>query len=164
MDSFVSKTTGAIKGVKARIDGLSGVFRTLAEQHGEVSALLMRQQGNADDRTLWPEIRKQLLSHERAELREVYPVLAEHADLVDFCEQHAREARELEALIDKLDVVTADQRWSDLFDELCDRVMSHADEEEKDIFPRAQQIIGSKGAADLDVAFKATQKEILAMA
>lgn len=73
MDSMISKGAGMVKAVKARLEGLVGVFKTLAEQHGEVAALLKRLQHSPDKRSeLWPEIRRELLSHERAELREVY--------------------------------------------------------------------------------------------
>ncbi len=39
MDTVVAKSKGLIKGLKARRDGLTGVFRTLAEEHTEVAYL-----------------------------------------------------------------------------------------------------------------------------
>ncbi|TMQ13574.1 MAG: hypothetical protein E6J90_28220 [Deltaproteobacteria bacterium] len=70
---MISKGAGKVKGVKARLDGLVGVFKTLAEQHGEVKVLLKRLQDKPEKKPeLWPEIRRELLSHERGELRVVY--------------------------------------------------------------------------------------------
>src|SRR5580658_5507645 len=89
-DQVISKGTGLAHELMARIDGLVGVFGTLAEQHGEVGALLKRAKADASKRTeLWPTIRAMLRSHEEGELREVYPVLREYAELRAFADRHA---------------------------------------------------------------------------
>src|SRR5262249_48663483 len=92
MDSMLSKGGGMMKGVKARLEGLTGVFRTLAEQHGEVAAMLKRLQSKPEKKAeLWPEIRRELLSHERGEIREVYPVLRQHVQTRALAEHHDQE-------------------------------------------------------------------------
>ena len=106
MEEMASKAMGKAKEGKAAATGLTGVFRTLAEQHGEVSALLKRAKSSDDParRTeLWQKIRVELLSHERAEMREVYPVLREYAETRTLAEHHDREAKELESMISRLD-------------------------------------------------------------
>jgi hypothetical protein len=72
IDSMLSHGLGKVKEVKARLTGLVGVFATLAEQHGEVAALLQSAR-RSDEKfaELWPTIRRELISHEHAELREV---------------------------------------------------------------------------------------------
>src|ERR1043165_6078223 len=91
MDQMTSKGAGVMKGIKARLDGLTGVFRTLAEQHGEVSTLLKRPQDKREKKAeLWPEIRRELLSHERGEVRVVYPVLRQYAQTAPLAEQIGR--------------------------------------------------------------------------
>ena len=159
LDSMMSKGAGMMKGVKARLDGLHGVFKTLAEQHGEVSAMLRRLQDRPEKKAeLWPEIRRELISHERAEMREVYPVLRQHAQTRALAEHHDQEAADLERLIERLDVPTAD--WSTLYDQLVDTVVHHANEEENEIFPKAQDAIGDRSTKDLEARFLAAKKQI----
>ena len=159
MDSMMSKGAGVMKGVKARLDGLVGVFRTLAEQHAEVSTLLKRLQDKPEKRSeLWPEIRRELLSHERGEIREVYPVLRQHVATRALAEHHDQEAADLERLIERLDMATADD-WLPLYDQLVDTVIQHAGEEETAIFPKALEAIGDKQAKELDARFLAAKKQ-----
>jgi len=102
MDTMIAKSTGAVKSMEARLHGLVGVFKTLAEQHGEVSALMKRVKHHADKRAdLWPVIRLELVSHEKGELREVYSVLRDLPETRALADHHEAEASELSALIDE---------------------------------------------------------------
>jgi len=160
MDSMMSKGAGVMKGVKARLEGLTGVFKTLAEQHGEVSAMLKRLQGKPEKKAeLWPEIRRELLSHERAEIREVYPALRQHVQLRSLADHHDQEAADLERMIERIDAAVADE-WRPLFDQLVDTVIHHANEEENEIFPKAQEAIGEKTAKELEPRFLAAKKQV----
>jgi len=47
-EELASKAMGAMKVGKATIEGLTGIFRKLAQEHGEVSALLMRVKSSSD--------------------------------------------------------------------------------------------------------------------
>lgn len=162
MDSIMAKSAGMMKGVKARLDGLVGVFRALAEQHGEVAVLLKRLQDKPEKKPeLWPEIRRELLSHERGELREVYSVLRANLQTRALAERHDQQASEMEALIDKIDVAPR-EAWRPVFDQLVDAVLRHAREEEKEIFPQAQDAIGHKAAHELEAKYLAAQKQATA--
>jgi hemerythrin superfamily protein len=164
MDSMLSKGAGVMKGVKARLEGLTGVFKTLAEQHGEVSAMLKRLQSKPEKKAeLWPEIRRELLSHERGEMREVYPVLRQHVQTRSLAEHHDQEAAELERLIERIDAAAVAD-WRPLFDQLVDAVIHHANEEENEIFPKAQEAIGDRAAKDLEPRFLAAKKQIMVTA
>src|SRR5437868_2871676 len=108
LEKAASKTMGTVKGAKATLKGLSGVFKKLMQEHGEVAALMERVSMSSEDsvrRELYPTIRKELLAHEKGELKAVYPVLGQYAETVDIAETHAREASELEAAIKTLDVL-----------------------------------------------------------
>ena len=186
MDSMISKGAGKVKGVKARLDGLVGVFKTLAEQHGEVKVLLKRLQDKPEKKPeLWPEIRRELLSHvafpigaytkpqvralareldlpvhdkpDSQELRVVYPVLRQYVQTRALAEHHDQEATEVENLIEKLDLAQA-LDWRALYDQLVDTVIHHAEEEEKEIFPKALDAIGDQTAKDLDERFLAAKQ------
>lgn len=164
IDMLLSKGKGKIKAMKARLEGIVGVFKTLTEQHGEVEALLGSVRHDADKRQdLWPKIRTELLSHERAEVQEVFPVLRAHEPTRSLADQHDAEARELEQLIYQLDATDiCSDAWGKLFERLADTVEAHANEEETEIFPIAQCVIGAARAKQLDQSFLAAQQRIAA--
>jgi hemerythrin superfamily protein len=160
LDSMVSKGVGKVKAVKARMAGLVGVFNTLVEQHGEVSVLLKSLQKDPEKRTdLWPEIRRELIAHERGELRVLYPELRAHVETRDFADEHDREAIELENLIERIDTAL-DDTWRPLFDRLVDAVLTHTEHEETVIFPRALEVIGGDRARELDAGFRAAKLQV----
>lgn len=144
--------------------GLTGVFKTLAKQHSEAGALLKKAEGTSEPAKRaeqWKNIRVELLSHEKAEMREVYPVLRQHPETKALAEEHDREAKDLEAMIMQLDKTDASSsEWLNLLHKITDAVQRHAKEEENEIFPKAQQAIGKPEAERLDARFQQTQKEI----
>lgn len=165
MDSIISKGKGTMKGAEARLRGLVGVFRVLSEQHGEVTALLHRVKRDAAKRSeLWPKIRQELVSHEKGELREVYPVFREHGQLLALAERHEAEASQLSVLIDRIHTTEMPSaEWGQLFDQLVDMVEQHVKEEEGEFFPKAQEVLGGERAKEIERRFLAAKKQ-LAMA
>jgi len=162
MDSILSTGAGVVKSLKARVAGLTGVWRTLAEQHGEV-AMLMERAKTSDEKftELWPTIKRELLSHEKAEVREVYPTLRTSPETRALADHHDAEANQLEHLIktiDELAIGAQDRR--DTFQKLLDTVLHHAKEEENEIFPKAQEAFGKEVAERLDASFKRVKKQV----
>lgn len=165
MDNVIAQGMGAVKAVKARIEGLVGVFNTLAEQHGEVAALLKRLQAHPERRVeLWPVIRAELVSHEQSELRELYPVLRQFPETLALADEHDEEARDMSAMIQRLDEVDLyTDTWRALFDEMAATVVHHATEdEEQRIFPEAQRVLGEDLARTLDAKLLAVKDQIMA--
>lgn len=148
---------------KPRVGGLVGVFATLAKQHGELASLFetvrhdRARRGEED----WPKIRHALLTHERAEMRVLYPELRMRDQLRPLANRHDAEASELERMIHDLDEVemTSDT-WRNLFERLADTVVHHAREEEHEIFPLAQRVIGKDRAKELDAKFQNAQRSL----
>jgi hemerythrin superfamily protein len=163
-DQLVSKGMEKAKAVKATATGISGVFKTLMKEHGEVSGLLSRAQKNAEKRAdLWPQIRRELLSHERGELRVVYPVLREHEETREFADQHEADAAKLESQINKIDGAAIESTsWGEQFDRLVELVKEHVTDEESEFFPAAMDAIGDERANELDSQFLQVKKSILA--
>jgi hemerythrin superfamily protein len=153
---------GKVKAVKARLEGLTGVFKTLAEQHGEVAVLLERAGASVEKRVaLWPTIRIMLLSHERGEVHEVYPVLRSYPELAALADHHDHEARELDQLISLLDdTPIASDAWGDQLARLTTTVLAHAREEEDQIFPEAQRVLGAERADAIDEKFMLAKQQI----
>jgi hemerythrin superfamily protein len=164
VDEVISQGMGKVKAVKARIEGLVGVFNTLAEQHGAVAALLKRVQSNPEKRVeLWPKIRAELLSHEQSEIRELYPLLRQFPETLAFADHHDEEARDMTAMIQRLDELDPyGTAWGAQFDELAAAVVHHAtEEEEQKIFPEAQRVLGEDMARELDAKLLAVKQQIM---
>lgn len=164
IDNLMAKGSGAVHSMEARLHGLTGVFRVLAEEHGEAGALLKRIKANPDKRMdLWPKVRQELTSHEKGEMAELYPVLRQFAETRSIAEHHDREAGELSSLIERIDqTAPSSGEWDRFFEQLVDMVEHHVDEEEKDIFPKAQQVIGADRAKEIEPRFLAAKRAAVA--
>jgi hemerythrin superfamily protein len=164
VENIASKAVGKLKSAKAAVEGLSGVFRRLAQEHGEVTALLMRVKHSSDPKvrsTLFATIKKELLAHEKSELKAVYPVLLEHPDTQQIAAHHNQEAAQLEQMITELAALDAgDASWQAKFEALADTVQHHATEEEEQIFPQAQRVLGEGVPDALLAAYEKTKAEI----
>jgi len=159
VENFAAKTAGKAAGVRARVQGLVGVFNVLAQQHKEAATLLARAK-EADNpekrRQLWSAVRCELICHERAELGTVYPVIEENPMAVDIGRQHAEGARELEAAIAGIDALGYEStRWQDSLQSLGSLLQQHVEQEEREFFPRAQDTIGKEAAHALERPFLA---------
>ena len=164
MAETVAKGAGVAKAAGARLKGLFGVFNTLASQHAEAKSLLKRL-ANTDDREtqveLWPTLRAELISHERAELDEVYPVLERHGMLHEFVQRHRNGAEQLEAAIGEIDAASyATPEWTTRMRALETLVVAHAKEEEEQFFPRAEHVLESEIIKDLDQRYRAAQASV----
>jgi hemerythrin superfamily protein len=164
IENIASKAVGKLKSAKASVEGLSGVFRKLAQEHGEVAALLMRVKHSSDPgvrSTLFTTIRKELLAHEKSELKAVYPVLMENADTQQIATHHNQEAAQLEQMIAELTALdVGDAGWQTKFEALADTVQHHAKEEEEQFFPQAQRVLGEAVADALLPRYENAKAEI----
>jgi hemerythrin superfamily protein len=162
MDSMLSHGSGKLRKARATLQGLAGVFRVLAEQHGELVMLLRRAQAsNEKFLELWPSIRIALIAHERAEMHEVYPTLRANPATRSLAEHHDVEATGMERLVEEIDDPYLDPQARALsFEVLVDRVMRHAEDEETRIFPQAQQALGREAVEAMESGFLATKQEI----
>lgn len=162
IDQVIAKGTGLAQEIKARMDGLVGVFKAAAEQHGEAGALLKRAKADESKRAeLWPTIRAALKSHEEAELREVYPVLSQFPSLQPFVSRHDAEASQLSQTIDRMSALSPTSReFAVLLDQLIGLVEAHVEQEETNIFPTSQNVISEARAKEIEPKFLATASDI----
>jgi hemerythrin superfamily protein len=163
MEKAASEVMGAAKSVKARIEGLTGVFQHLAREHGEVTALLLRVKSSSDPKVrseLFPKIRQELLSHEKGELSVVYPQFRERAELAAIAEAHEREAGVLEQKINGLTAIPyTDPQWGARFTEIVQLVTEHVKEEEGEYFPAAERVLGKETAERLLGRYEAAKAQ-----
>ncbi|MEO6601318.1 MAG: hemerythrin domain-containing protein [Polyangiaceae bacterium] len=145
LEQMSVKAAGTMKAMKAGFDGLRGVFLHLAEEHGEAGALMKRVSKSADAdvrREHWSQIRSELLSHEQAEMAEVYPLLAGNEATRAIVTLHSQEAGQLKEAIATVDAHDfASSAWGAAFERLFTLVQQHVSEEENDFFPKAQEVL-----------------------
>jgi Hemerythrin HHE cation binding domain len=162
VEKLASGVMGAAKDVKAGFKGLTGVFMHLMEEHGKVGALIKRVSMSSDVTVrskLYPTIRSELMSHEKGELKVVYPALAEFPETAAIAAAHAHHASEIEAAIGDLDALPFDSAsWAPAFERLAKLVDQHVDLEESNYFPQAQQVLGEERAKRLLIPFEAAKK------
>src|SRR6478752_10455660 len=122
IDQIASKVMGTVKAATAGFKGLRGVFLHLAEEHGEVGALMKHVSKSNDAqvrREHFPHIRAELLSHEKGELAEVYGVLANYEQLRSVVLEHNSEAHTLEKALSEVDALDfASEEWGLAFERL----------------------------------------------
>jgi hypothetical protein len=161
-ETTAAKVAGKTAAVEARIKGLKGVFTKLAEQHHTVGVLLTQAAGTTDPvkrRELWSEIRVELMSHEQAELLEIYPLLETYSTTSDITPRHGDQASELEGLIREVDLIaTESDAWRAALARLNAKVKEHVEQEEKDFFPRAQAALGDEATKQLEPTFLRAQE------
>jgi hypothetical protein len=164
-EKAASKVMGAAKSAKATLESVTGVFKELMREHGEVTALLTRvmMSSESDVRAeLFPKIRAELLSHEKGELAEVYPVFKKHEDLAGYAEMHEREAGTLERQIQRLSAMAYDApEWASAFADLVNAVSHHVKEEESEYFPVASKTLGKKVTEAMTARYEAKKKAVL---
>lgn len=163
-EQITAKAMGTVKAVKAGFNGLRGVFLHLAEEHGEVGSLMKRVRNSTDAqvrRDHFPQIRRELLSHERAELAVVYPSLSHYDATREMVVLHNQEARQLETAIASVDALDpATPAWGDAFEHLFALVQQHVQEEEESFFPAAQEVIGEEEAEALLDRYETAKRSV----
>jgi len=161
IEQLETKAVGTAHAIKAGFNGLRGVFLHLAEEHGEVSALIKRVAKSSEEsvrREHYPRIRSELLSHERAELTEVYTELSKYPETRGVALAHNQEAEQLEEVIARLDALDyASPDWSLAFERLVSLVQNHVREEEEEFFPRAQQVLSEDESKSLLARYEAAR-------
>jgi Hemerythrin HHE cation binding domain len=163
-EQLASKAMGAIKAAKATLVGLTGVFKKLEQEHGEVSALLLRVKMSSDvgiRRELFPKIRAELLAHEKGELRHVYPMFRTHPATQHIAEHHDQEAMQLHDTLEQLarmDITS--EGWKTTFDRMVEMVQHHVKEEETEYFPAGQKAFADR-TEEMLKAYLRTKREML---
>jgi hypothetical protein len=165
IETIAAGIMGAVKATKGKLVGLTGVFEHLAREHGEVTALLLRLKASSDPElrsTLFPKIRAELLSHEKGELAEVFPVFGRFEPLAPLAERHNADAGKLEALLDALTSIPyTDGLWTRRFGELVASVDRHTMEEENEFFPQASKLLGRETTEKMLPRFEAAKRKAM---
>jgi hemerythrin superfamily protein len=159
-----SKAMGKVKEVKQELTGGKGIFACLARQHGEVGTLIRRVGMSTKDsaaRTeLVPRIREELLSHAKAEEKEVYSVFRTLPALADEMDHQEDEHAEIEEKLNECLALGVDH--DDFFTKwhaFALAVEKHVIEEEQKIFPKAKKALDEAQSEALEEKFLEAQAE-----
>jgi len=158
------RNTGQPGSQRAPARALVGVFETLVNEHRKAAELMQRiaHQSAESRREAWPILRRQLLSHDRAEELEVYAALEGYDGARDILEHHKFDAAELEGSINELDAIDyASEQWVAKLRDIVTSFEDHVRDEENDYFPRMQQLLGDDKARDLHERFVSAQREVI---
>jgi hypothetical protein len=133
----------------------------LVQQHREAALLLGQAEAATDPaerQELWRTLRKELLSHEKAEMIAVYGALDQVATR-DIAPRHGEDALALEAAIGAVDLGGySAPNWADLIGQLSAMLQQHVEEEEHEFFPRALEALGRNAAEELDGRYLAVKE------
>lgn len=143
---------------------LVGVFQTLVNEHRKAAELMQRivHQSAESRQQAWPILRRQLLSHDRAEELEVYAALEGYDGARDILEHHKLEAAELEGAINELDAVDYESdQWMAKLSDIVALFEDHVRDEETEYFFRMQQLLGEDRARELHERFVSAQREVV---
>lgn len=159
------KAAGKVKAAGAAMKGEHGIFRKLKEEHAEVSAMMKRVAATTDPdtrRELFPEIRKEILSHAKGEEREFYPVFRQFEETSDLIEESIEDHSAIEQMLDRLRTMDVDSEdWGDLFEEMMTEVQDHVDQEENELFPLAEKLIDRENAEQIEGRYLDRKKQVM---
>jgi hemerythrin superfamily protein len=127
-------------------------IKLLTEDHKKVKALFREYEGLSDSaharrQRVVEQVFHELEAHTKIEEEFFYPALEGRAD--DEGQEMVHEAREehhvVETLMNEMKRLQADNpEYSAKFTVLMENVEHHADEEEKEMFPKAKKVLGDE--------------------
>lgn len=163
MSEFESKARGAAREAISVMKGHTGIFASLAREHGHLLSLLdqaIETSSETKRRALRDQIRLDLLSHTRAEEQTFYAELLGHAETRDLVEQSRDDHHKIwERLKQAFSEDGGPQQHRANLERLREVVEYHVTREENEIFPTAEEVIPSASGAQLAEHF-AQIKEI----
>lgn len=165
IEDTVAGALGKLGRVRAKFNGLEGVFTLLMEEHTQVATLLARAEISFDPEKraeLWAKIRPELLAHERAEAQTIYAQLEADPELAELANQHESEEEDLHGLVQNVDSSAFDSsQWEGCIKQVHEAVLIHARREEEHYFPRLLAALGTERAERLEADYSEAKQALL---
>lgn len=123
------------------------LYQLLRQDHQKAKRLFERLGEVAEPATstrerLFQELKQELERHTELEEKHFYPALERHDEIRDLVGEALEEHDEIGELIEALDQAEQDGgEWVMRFTELQEEVEFHVEEEEAELFPRAQELL-----------------------
>jgi hemerythrin superfamily protein len=123
------------------------IIEMLKQDHQEASAMMDRIEsadaGDASVMTIFNQLKQALTLHTQIEETIFYPALRNNDETQDQIEESFEEHQEVKDLLSEMSGMQAgSDEFMSLMGDLRDAVEHHVEEEENELFPQAQQILG----------------------
>jgi hemerythrin superfamily protein len=113
------------------------------QAEGLMDQIELADKGAASSKPLFNELKAALTLHTQIEEQIFYPALRSHEETRDMIEESVREHDEVDQLLAEMTAMSPrDDEFMDKLVELRDSVSHHVEEEESEMFPKAEQILG----------------------
>lgn len=130
----------------------SDVFDMLKDEHEEIGAIINKiknARGN-EKQQLLSRLNDALSDHMKLEENFVYPVLEDMEELSDAIQESLSEHNEIEDLLhDVMELEQSSEEWQTIFLGLEEAKETHIQAEEREIFPRAKELMDEQQLARL---------------
>lgn len=126
------------------------LLEVLRDEHATVERLFsdILRTSSADRarrEQLFHALKEAIIKHAHAEEKVFYPPLREKQQSHDMVEHGIDEHHQVENLLQTLDGIPADSdEWMDKLENIHAKIKDHVQEEEGDIFPKAEQLLGGQ--------------------
>jgi iron-sulfur cluster repair protein YtfE (RIC family) len=108
------------------------------------------------------KLKHELEVHAQIEEEIFYPALKNDPATKDLVKEAIHEHQEARQMLEKMSGVPEDsEEWTELLEELKASVEHHVQEEEEDLFPKAQKALGSGAADELGDKLNTRKKELM---
>jgi hemerythrin-like domain-containing protein len=119
----------------------------LKSDHREAEGLMKRvemaDKGGASAMSVFQELKAALTLHTRIEEQVFYPALRGYDETRDMISESVEEHREVDELLAEMTAMSPeDDAFMDKLVELRDSVGHHVEEEETELFPKAEKVLG----------------------
>ena len=140
------------------------IYSLLRDEHRRVLALfdeLEQSQQPRDRERLFERLKREILTHKEAEERTFYAALSLLPDLVDRIEEAMEEHADQQELLEELDGLDVeDDDFAVQLNELREELQHHINEEETEIFNRAQQHLTAEQARKIAKEMLAEKEKV----
>lgn len=146
----------------------TGILGKLHQDHQKVQKLLGQLQNSAqaqdsDRDELFEQVREEILVHRIAEERTLYAMLVQHEEGREQGKHATEEHLQVENMLEQLDQMDAgDADWLPTLNQLASALDEHIEEEENDIAPLAQRLLGDDKLEQLGDSFEEEKQHIQA--
>lgn len=128
------------------------IYQHIKQDHDKVKQLFGQLEETEDPRQceqLFQQLKQEVLAHAKAEEQTFYSAMMEN-DLKEQAQHSKQEHQEVESLMQQLESMEpAEKEWRNLVKKLRQELEHHMQEEENEIFPKAQKVIEGEAAETL---------------
>ncbi|BAU48855.1 hemerythrin [Sulfurifustis variabilis] len=131
------------------------VFKLLKQDHAEVAKLFKKLEESSEravktrEKT-FKELAKELTVHTQVEEEIFYPRLREEESLREIINEAIEEHHVADTLLEEISAMpTDDEQWEAKLTVLKEVIEHHVEEEEKELFPKAEKLIDKDEAAEM---------------